>query len=572
MQDAIFALGAQLAYYNWHNYNEIQKDMYIILKTENFLDILTEGKLESFKEENTSYIEKINEKDITIYKETDKRLIMMYSENKDDPNESPLFLDLFKDWNFLEGMDHNKAYAETITKFVMKREEKECSWMGLSKEESGFQAFAMEKGNDILISYRGTDFGPLSNDEFKNDMFATNIKIFMKKIPDQVLCAIYFYLKIKEKYPEKNIHVTGHSLGGGLAQFTAIYGETNIKETKTWNGLGVKSLYEELEKEKSRLENYLLSLKNKNSSKKENELKEHYTNRLTKTNLLISRVNQIIGMEALEETSILSANRNEKTLKDLKIEIDDTYENPFNELWKIRVLSKFKYKYKGLEKSLINYSLHGDLVKKLSVQNGSNICVDVLEKSSEEGGLWETVKTKVEGGSFDWHGINNFLPFFDDTGNIALEILRDNYIKNYLKTLLVDLQRQSPKLKETFQTSKRGDIRFSDYSPIIILEEFMGGNVQSTTELTNLFSNKYLLSYNLSLMISKFENKTSEYFICDDKKNISKEITLGAFNNCAILGEVIGKDYIKVTQMYPGVKSYGFIQLNGNQISKSEYV
>ena len=182
MQDAVFALGAQLAYYNWHNYNAPDKDMYTILKNKDYLDKLNEGKLENFKEENTSFIEKINEKDVFIYKETDKRLIMMYSENRDDPNENPLFIDLFKDWNFLEGMDHNKAYAETITKFVMKREEKECSWMGLSKEESGFQAFAMEKGNDILISYRGTDFGPLSNDEFKNDMFATNIKIFMKKI------------------------------------------------------------------------------------------------------------------------------------------------------------------------------------------------------------------------------------------------------------------------------------------------------------------------------------------------------------------------------------------------------
>ena len=32
MQDVIFALGAQLAYYNWHDFNEKEKDMYIILK------------------------------------------------------------------------------------------------------------------------------------------------------------------------------------------------------------------------------------------------------------------------------------------------------------------------------------------------------------------------------------------------------------------------------------------------------------------------------------------------------------------------------------------------------------
>lgn len=379
-------------------------------------------------------------------------------------------------------------------------------------------------------------------------------------------------MKIKEKYPDKNIHITGHSLGGGLAQFAAIYGKNQVKETKTWNGLGVKPLYEELEKEKSKLESYLLSLENENLSKEENESKEHYTNKLKETNLLIDRVKQIISMDEFSGNFILSATGNEKTLKDLKIETDGTYENPFNELWKIRILSKFKYKYKGLEERLINYSLHGDLVKKLSVQNGKNICVDILEKSSGVGGLAETIKTKVEGGNFDWHGINNFLPFLDDSGNITVEVLRDNYIKNYIKTLFVDLKNQLPKLKKTFQTSKRGDIRFSDYSPIIILEEFMGQNVTRTNELVNLFSDKYILSYNLSLIINKLENKTSGYFICDDKINVSKEITLGAFNNCAILGQVIGKDFAKIIQMYPEVKKYGFIQLDGNQISKLENV
>ena len=73
-------------------------------------------------------------------------------------------------------------------------------------------------------------------------------------------------------------------------------------------------------------------------------------------------------------------------------------------------------------------------------------------------------------------------------------------------------------------------------------------------------------------IISKLKANFSLQLFYAMRQVLSKEITLGAFNNCAILGEVIGKDYIKVTQMYSGVKSYGFIQLNGNQISKSKYV
>ena len=113
MKDAVFALGAQLAYYNWHNYDSPEKNMYTILEEENYHKRILQGKSSNFVAENTSYIEKIDGQDVTIYKETDKRLIMIYSEDKDEPNENPLFKELFTGWNFLEGANHHTIFKET---------------------------------------------------------------------------------------------------------------------------------------------------------------------------------------------------------------------------------------------------------------------------------------------------------------------------------------------------------------------------------------------------------------------------------------------------------------------------
>ena len=83
---------------------------------------------------------------------------------------------------------------------------------GLLKSSRGLQAWLGKKDNDIVVSFSGTDI--------KNfDMLYADVA--------QLSAPSVLYLKavgllkiILDKFPNKNIFVTGHSLGGGLTQFS----------------------------------------------------------------------------------------------------------------------------------------------------------------------------------------------------------------------------------------------------------------------------------------------------------------------------------------------------------------
>lgn len=76
---------------------------------------------------------------------------------------------------------------------------------------NGFQATVYKKGNDIAISYRGTDS--------LGDFILSDIPIGTKiLLPAQYKNANEVYKEIKQMYPKANITLTGHSLGGSLAQ------------------------------------------------------------------------------------------------------------------------------------------------------------------------------------------------------------------------------------------------------------------------------------------------------------------------------------------------------------------
>ena len=104
--------------------------------------------------------------------------------------------------------------------------------VGISTHDNGFYACVLKKGNDVIIAYRG------SND--KQDWLGSNKDMFFKKFPEQTKNALSLYDQIHNEYPNCNIELTGHSLGGSLAQ---IIGVKRKIYTVTFNAYGTKNLF-----------------------------------------------------------------------------------------------------------------------------------------------------------------------------------------------------------------------------------------------------------------------------------------------------------------------------------------
>lgn len=82
--------------------------------------------------------------------------------------------------------------------------------------------------------------------DFLLEHLVTNRKIAVDTPGRQFELAKEFYEKIQTLYND-NISFTGHSLGGGLAQYAAVISSsksnlpTSVKNTVTWNGIGIKA-------------------------------------------------------------------------------------------------------------------------------------------------------------------------------------------------------------------------------------------------------------------------------------------------------------------------------------------
>ena len=86
--------------------------------------------------------------------------------------------------------------------------------------KSGFYGEAYKKGDEIAVVYRGTDFES-GIEPFKKDLIGGDIPMARTKIPEQYNDALKMYKDIESKYSNKRIVLSGHSLGGSLAQLVS---------------------------------------------------------------------------------------------------------------------------------------------------------------------------------------------------------------------------------------------------------------------------------------------------------------------------------------------------------------
>ncbi len=92
-----------------------------------------------------------------------------------------------------------------------------AGWNVIDKDPAGeFFAVAFQKGSDIVIAYRGTDI-PFITDKAADLAWANPLPDWNAQFDE----AIGFAEQIRIAHPNDHISVTGHSLGGSLAQVAA---------------------------------------------------------------------------------------------------------------------------------------------------------------------------------------------------------------------------------------------------------------------------------------------------------------------------------------------------------------
>ena len=114
-------------------------------------------------------------------------------------------------------------------------------------EPSGMQAMVLIKndGSGITVSYRGTETGDwvnavIGDNETTKDLFTADKEMALGSEIQQMTDALSFMKDVESEYNDlAPITITGHSLGGALAQYVAYKSETKY-ETYTFNGFGIR--------------------------------------------------------------------------------------------------------------------------------------------------------------------------------------------------------------------------------------------------------------------------------------------------------------------------------------------
>ena len=543
LPDINYALMAQLSYLNWNNLKDIEegttqiKKLLFIpeyisqIKTDFYndpdhypnneksqikkFDEATDGTL--FKNLESHLNKKMNEAFYVAgnlpaytYHEEDKRLFLVYSLEKGKDGK-PLFENIVDGWEYLDCATGTSIQKEIFGKSIT--------------IERGFFGVAFQRGNDIMIAYRGTEFN-LSEPE--RDL-KTDANIYFKETDIQQVEAVLFYEYIKTKYGAgKNIYITGHSLAGALAQYVSFYMTYFNEEvsTITWNGLGAYdsvippakfSLTEELseslkilkvEQDSFRQAIYSIDESKYGSSKK--RLIEFYSNK----NKIIEHRNSI-----------------EQSINIINYYMDEDF-----------VAGRINTAGFG-KKILVN-------VKEKTLNDRSITCEDLFNiVLNPPQGMLKALASKFSP-SLAFHNLNNFLVFMGDDGNITSCVIRKEFRKNALKTVV------DKKIKSYSSLFKKGKeielIKIYTDSYNVHRDILNPSNrVIGKGTIVSISS----ISKNDLLFVESFEDENK--FMADDmqvekedkiegQRRYKGKIILGEYNNIASLGGIIGKEPLEI--------------------------
>ncbi len=537
MKDILFAGFAQLSYLNWHklelNAGESKKLREIFKDLDKF-EVLKNGDYDKIYEDGKDYLREENLGNgvmAKIYDRGDARIFMQYSEDTVNPNETPKFSE-FGEWEFLFGYDHNKIREELG--------ENSCI---LKEKDSGFQASAFKKGNNIIIAYRGSD-DMEDKQHMESDWIETNLRLGFNRMPDALICTAWMYDKVKEASKGAEIHITGHSMGGALAQFATIYSEGKHKMV-TWSALGIGEPSKRYQITNVSQNNEWLNYDFFESILEDFGLKKNGKWQSECENVSEIKIN----------TMLKEAVNRKKKIVDTRIENPDMYELSEDE--KNRLIKEIKHKqrviylyqknYERLSRSndsqkYINYYYGEDLTPNLQEKEGPvktvNNTADKNEHDTGGSGIVRKVVAIITSNVSEYHGLPMYFPFMNDEGDITPGKLNKNYIMNGIKTIIRSDYQYEVEARQMMNSnsSPNGFPKKLDKS-LEAYNRVTGNNIPNPPkELSEDMSivNRFSFGKNLIKAVKEYKN---EWYTNDEE---NKSVICGVFNNCEEIGGVSG--------------------------------
>ena len=460
IKDAEYAFFSQLSYLNWNNLDMNELKTYEEYNTKDFIKFLGFKDL-VWNKIKINNIEPRVENGILMYDEVDKRLFGVFGieRDKNTLNELLPYYD-FKGWQFMYSADKAKLYRDKY-KFE-------------DMEDDGFYAVAFMKENDIVIAYRGTEPDKIE------DLIADLYIGFLNRNHSQLVSAYLFVEYIKELYPNKNIHLTGHSLGGCLAQYAFVC--TNKKyPTVTWNALGLgkhkntitdgifwgnditdyiglyslelqDKLEEEVLDKNGNIKNEIILLTEKeNIDSIFNILNPRVTEIYEKGEYIVGKKgffslkfvdSNYVGKDK-EERNILTKKQKEKLEEELRIKSIQIY-------WLLRGIKNYQLCFKATSNKIKNYYNSKDWTALLQTREGETVDVltgDICEQEKTDDTKIKIAKQTLDKSGFNYHGVNDFLLYMNKEGMIEPGKYNEIFTKNLIKTIYEHVKPTNNSLK-----------------------------------------------------------------------------------------------------------------------------
>lgn len=460
IKDAEYAFFSQLSYLNWNNLDMNELKTYEEYNTKDFIKFLGFKDL-VWNKIKINNIEPRVENGILMYDEVDKRLFGVFGIERDTANSKLMkpYYD-FKGWQFIYSADKAKLYRDKY-KFE-------------DMEDDGFYAVAFMKENDIVIAYRGTEPDKIE------DLIADLYIGFLNRNHSQLVSAYLFVEYIKELYPNKNIHLTGHSLGGCLAQYAFVC--TNKKyPTVTWNALGLgkhkntitdgifwgnditdyiglyslelqDKLEEEVLDKNGNIKNEIILLTEKeNIDSIFNILNPRVTEIYEKGEYIVGKKgffslkfvdSNYVGKDK-EERNILTKKQKEKLEEELRIKSIQIY-------WLLRGIKNYQLCFKATSNKIKNYYNSKDWTALLQTREGETVDVltgDICEQEKTDDTKIKIAKQTLDKSGFNYHGVNDFLLYMNKEGMIEPGKYNEIFTKNLIKTIYEHVKPTNNSLK-----------------------------------------------------------------------------------------------------------------------------